>query len=153
LRKTGTFDLNLIQAATSTEQNKYRVDRVGDGIAWSGGSDSEPDYLIARDWSTGFRPDGRTSFPNQRTEQLLKAQQEALDFDERVKVLKDIQMWAAEWMMVVPAQHIFTTFSFQWPWLHNYNWGDGTSTQGQPYWGSHFHWLDSSMPNRETREG
>jgi ABC-type transport system substrate-binding protein len=146
LKATGIWNVNLIQSPTAAAQNLYRIDRIGTAVVWSGGSDSEPDYLIARDWSSTYRTDGKTAFPHEKTEQFLKPQREALDFEKRVQVLKDIQMWGAEWMMVVPAQHIFTTFSFRWPWVHNSNWGE---VAGQPYWGGHYQWLDSAMPNRD----
>ena len=150
LKQSGIWDLNVIQNASAAAQNLYRIERTSDAIVWSSGSDSEPDYLIARDWSNSYRPDGRTAFQHPKTEELLRLQREALDFDKRVDVLKDIQRWGAEWMMVVPAQHIFTTFSFRWPWVHNSNWGPPLGeTDGQPYWGAHFQWLDPAMPRRE----
>lgn len=147
LRASGTFAVDVLQVATAQEQRKYRVDRAWDGIAWSSGSDSEPDYLMQRDWVGTAQTGGRTSFAHEKTEALLIAQRQELDFNKRVEILKDVQRWAAEWMMVLPAQHIYSTFSFQWPWVHNYNWGT-PDTFGTSYWGSHKQWLDKDMPNR-----
>jgi peptide/nickel transport system substrate-binding protein len=147
LRTSGNFELNLIQATTGAQQNLYRIDRIGDGVAWSGGGGVDPDYIMGRDWSNTYRTDNRQAFAHPRTEELFLAQRKTIDYEKRVQVLKDVQMWAAEWMMVVPAQHLFTRFSFRWPWVHNSNWGE-TSTDGRDNWGAHYQWLDEAMPRR-----
>jgi len=147
LKASGTFAVDVLQVPTAQEQRKYRVDRDWEGIAWSNGTDSEPDYLIWRDWIGTAQTGGRTTFAHPRTEELFKAQRGELDFQKRVEVLKDVQRWAAEHMMVVPAQHMYNTFYFQWPWVHNYNWGT-PDTYGTSYQGSHKQWLDKDMPSR-----
>jgi hypothetical protein len=54
-------------------------------------------------------------------------------------------MFQAEWMSIIPAFDDYSTFSFQWPWLHNIN--NGMIT-GRPDWGGHKIWLDKDMPRR-----
>ena len=147
LKAAGTFAVDVLQVPTAQEQRKYRVDRDWEGIAWSNGTDSEADYLIQRDWIGTAQTNNRTTFAHPRTEELFVAQRREVDFNKRVEILKDVQRWAAEHMMVVPAQHMFSTFSFQWPWIHNYNWGT-PDTYGTSYFGSHKQWLAKEMPSR-----
>jgi ABC-type transport system substrate-binding protein len=144
---SGTFAVYILQVPTAQEQRKYRVDRDWEGIAWSNGTDSEADYLIQGDWIGTAQTNNRTTFAHPKTEELFVAQRKELDFNKRVEILKDVRRWAAEHMMVVPAQHMYSTFHFRWPWVRNYNWGT-PDTYGTSYFGSHKQWLDKEMPNR-----
>jgi hypothetical protein len=45
---------------------------------------------------------------------------------------------------LIPGSHRFSGWSFEWPWLHNVNWGPNNRS-----WSDHYlNWLDSNMPRR-----
>ncbi|MPZ49006.1 MAG: hypothetical protein GEU75_06805 [Dehalococcoidia bacterium] len=149
LKASNTFDVKPILSATSVEQNKYRLERDFDGMVWIGGSNIEIDYLLARNYTTVAARDGKTAYGHVKTEAFLKAQRRELDFEKRMKIIRDLQLWFAEWFPSIPAQHLSTRYRFRWPWLHNSNWGGSESPPtGRPHWGSHLNWLDADMPRR-----
>jgi ABC-type transport system substrate-binding protein len=150
--KAGTFNLDILRVASAPEYRKYQVDREMDGIhGTEQGSTNDVDYFIMRDYHSKGRADGRQAYAHAKIDELAAAQRRELDVEKRAAVLKEFQIFMAEWMPAIPGQHMFTTFQFRWPWLHNANYGEVTSPPGgRPSWGGHLHWLDESMPNRET---
>jgi hypothetical protein len=64
----------------------------------------------------------------------------------------------ADFMPAVPGRHLYTTFRFRWPWLHNAgfgDWGDPSAigpspANGWPIAKGHLQWLDANMPNRNS---
>jgi peptide/nickel transport system substrate-binding protein len=156
LKKTGTFDLDILQVPTAPEYRKYNVDREMEGLAGTQiGSSNDADYFVTRDYSR-FGPFGeQQAFPHAKIDEFQKAQRKEVDPERRNAVLKEFQIFMAEWMPSIPGRHAFTTFSFRWPWLHNVNYGPPISASvgppaGRPVQGGHLHWLDKAMPNRES---
>jgi hypothetical protein len=117
----------------------------------AGATGNEVDYVIFFDYNS--TPHLITiPYPDPRMDAIAEAQRRELDFDKRSGLLKDFQHLAAELMQTIPGQHIYPTFSFRWPWLHNTNHGElGSPPPGREAWGSHLHWLDVNMPNRDRR--
>ena len=80
---------------------------------------------------------------------IADAYRRETDLQKRIQLVKDLQMAAGEFFPTVPRPHMFTTFTFRWPWLHNTNHGwNGNSLDGRPIWGGHKQWLDANMPRR-----
>jgi hypothetical protein len=80
-------------------------------------------------------------------DQLAEAQRHELDFDRRVSLIQDFQLYQAQKFYIVPGRSLYTTFSFRWPWLHNSNYADNLGSS--PDLGGHLQWLDPDMPNRD----
>jgi ABC-type transport system substrate-binding protein len=148
----GTFALDILRVPSAPEYRKYQVDREMDGLHGSQQSSSnDVDYFIMRDYHSQGRADGRQAYAHPKIDEFAAAQRRELDVEKRATVLKEFQVFMAEWMPAIPGQHMYTTFRFRWPWLHNTNYGEtGSPPGGRPAWGGHLHWLDPDMPNRET---
>jgi ABC-type transport system substrate-binding protein len=160
LQNAGTFALNVHRIATAQEHNKYRIDGIYDGLIPQSSYSDDADYFVARDYHSKGRVASRElpqAFPDPRIDALGDAQRLALDPAKRAQILKDFQILLAELMPAVPGRHLFTEFSFRWPWVHSLNhgttagnWTDFVSpTQGRPVGGGHLQWLDKDMPNRD----
>jgi peptide/nickel transport system substrate-binding protein len=150
LSATGVFKLDVTRVATAQEHNKYRIDGQYDGLIPQSGSSDDADYFVMRDYHSKGRPDGTQAFPDPRIDAWGEAQRQEVDIEKRRQILKDFQILAGELMPAVPGRHLYTNFSFRWPWLHNSAYGEGGSPpNGNPIQGGHLHWLDKDMPNRD----
>jgi peptide/nickel transport system substrate-binding protein len=159
MSRTGTVALDITRVPTAAEHNKYRVNGLYDGLVPQSGSSDDADYFVFRDYHSQGNPNGRQAFPDPRIDQLGLAQRQELDLEKRRALLKEFQMFMAGWMATIPGRHLYTQFSFRWPWLRNNNYGttygnwvsQGSPPDGFPVQGGHLHWLDPEMPDRDRR--
>jgi peptide/nickel transport system substrate-binding protein len=154
MERSGAIKLDVHRALSRQEHDKYRLEGQYDGIIPQGGSSQDADYFITRDYHSKGRlgTAGLTNqaYPDPRIDAIGDAQRKELDIEKRFQLLKDFQHLAAELMPAVPGRHLYTEFSFRWPWLHNSNYGPGGSPPGgREVWGGHLHWLDPAMPGRD----
>jgi ABC-type transport system substrate-binding protein len=131
-----------------TPANEYRttinVDGKYDGTqGQSGASGNDIDYVMYRDYHSSRV--GGVAFPDAKVDAYAEAQRREPDYQKRIELIKEIQLYLAERFLMNPGRNTFTTFSFRWPWLHNSNYGDQT-----PYIGGHLQWLDADMPRRNA---
>jgi peptide/nickel transport system substrate-binding protein len=162
LQGAGTFALNITRVPTAAEHNKYRIEGLFDGLIPQSGSTDDADYFVMREYHTDGRVGGRglqnQAYPDPRIDAVGEAQRKELDIEKRAEILKEFQRIAAELMPAVPGRHLYTSFAFRWPWVHNLGWGttsgnwtgSGSPIDGQPVSGGHLQWLDKDMPNRDT---
>jgi hypothetical protein len=80
-------------------------------------------------------------------DRLAELQRKTIDIEARNQVFKDIQLYWAKVMPLMPGQHRYTVFTARWPWLHNSNYAQNRTAN--PDLGLHLHWLDKEMPNRD----
>jgi ABC-type transport system substrate-binding protein len=144
-KASGAFAPNVELVTSREKHNEWRISRTFSGIVPSSTS-NDPDYFLYRDMGSKYHNQPEGPF-HEKTDAFIDAERRAIVFEERTKILKDIQVWLAEWMPIIPTTHQYTSFSFRWPWLRNFNWGDG-GTEGYLAWGAHKQWLDPDMPNR-----
>jgi ABC-type transport system substrate-binding protein len=147
---TGTFKLEVERVGSRLEYNRYTIEGLHSGfLGTQSGSSDDADYFVFRDYHSGGRPDSQ-AYPHAKIDELGDAQRRELDVGKRAEILKEFQLFLADWMATVPGTHLFTSFSFRWPWLRNFNWGEGGSPPtGRPSLGGHLHWLVPEMPNRD----
>jgi ABC-type transport system substrate-binding protein len=151
LSATGVFKLEITRVNTRQEHNRYRIQGQYDGLIPLSGSSDDADYFVMRDYHSKGRVDGPQAYPDPRVDALGEAQRQEVDIEKRRQILKDFQILVGELMPAVPGRHLYTNFTFRWPWLHNSAYGEGGSPPaGNPIQGGHLHWLDKDMPNRDT---
>jgi ABC-type transport system substrate-binding protein len=131
-----------------TPANEYRttinVDGKYDGTqSQSGASGNDFDYVMYRDYHSSRV--GGVAFPDAKVDAYADQQRNEVDYQKRLALIKEIELYLAERFLMNPGRNTFTTFAFRWPWLHNSNY-----TSGNPYFGGHLQWLDKDMPNRNT---
>jgi peptide/nickel transport system substrate-binding protein len=109
-------------------------------------SGTDVDYLLYRNYHSAGPPNPWTGpLADKVLDDLVVKQRKEPDWNKRVAVIKDIQMHVAKTFPLLPGSHRFSTWRFEWPWLHNVN---------QPYtnrsWpdDSRLQWLDPNMPRR-----
>jgi peptide/nickel transport system substrate-binding protein len=152
LGAAGTFKLNIIRSANTVVHRNCRSLGQCDGIVSSGsGDDYDADRAIFRDYHSLGNTGGSQAYPDPRIDRVADAQRRELDVQKRIDYIKEFQLLAAEIMPLVPFVHQYTTFRFRWPYVHNTAFGypGAGLPEGRPVWGSHKHWLDKDMPNRE----
>ena len=125
-----------------------------DGFVAQSSTSEDADYFVYRDYHSlgrvGSEGIERVPYPDPRIDRVAEAQRREIDPAKRFQYLKDFQILAAELMPALPGRHLFTTFTFRWPWLHNAHFGPGGSPpEGRPIAGSHWQWLSPDMPNRD----
>jgi ABC-type transport system substrate-binding protein len=134
-KQSGLFRLELSGVPSSSYNELITVSQQFDGIQQeSGPNGDEIDYILFRDYHKSQR-NGAT-FPDAKMDEYAEATRRETDFNKRVALIKEIQLYAAQKMYYPTGSSLYTTFSFRWPWLHN-------ATQR-----AHLHWLDESMPKR-----
>jgi ABC-type transport system substrate-binding protein len=152
LKAAGLFNVDVRLSPNATEHRTIRTELKVDGLIEEiGTSGSDVDRHVYRTLhSQGNQPRSPQPFPDARLDSLVNASRRELDVEKRFGILKDMQKLAAEHMMFVPGRHMFTTFGFRWPWLHNIGQGNaGSPPTGNPSLGGHLQWLDTDMPNRD----
>jgi ABC-type transport system substrate-binding protein len=154
LKESGVFRLDVRALAANDFRVTINVDGKYDGTQQeSGASGNDIDYVMFRDYHSSRV--GGVAFPDAKVDQLCDAQRREPDFQKRIALLKELQLYLAQKMYMIPGRDLYTTLYFRWPWLHNTGWGGissaatGRSSQGSPDLGSHLHWLDKDMPNRD----
>jgi hypothetical protein len=123
-----------------------------DGLVAETAHNGDVSKLVNRQWHTDGNI-GRSvqHFPTPQIDNLIEAQHRELDIERRWGILKELQLALAAHMPATPGRHLFTTFAFRWPWLHNLAYGTlGSTPPGQPALGGHLHWLSEDMPGRDT---
>jgi peptide/nickel transport system substrate-binding protein len=152
LNASGVFKLDIHGSRSSTEHRRYRSLGEMDGIVAQSSSTQVADYFIFEDYHSSAVPDTEMPLPyiDRKMEEIGEAYRRELDVEKSYELLREWQRYMAQTMTAVPGRHLFTTFRFRHPWLHNAHWGQfgGTLPSGRPGWGSHFGWLDKDMPSR-----
>jgi peptide/nickel transport system substrate-binding protein len=144
LNQSGLFKAKDVVQTTSTSY--CWTARNCDAIARTGrGTEYDMDYYMRELTSAGARPDAEPAYPHPTLDRIAEEFRRTVDQERRIALVKEWQMFSAEWMSIIPAFDDYSTFSFQWPWLHNIN--NGMIT-GRPEWGGHKIWLDKDMPRR-----
>jgi peptide/nickel transport system substrate-binding protein len=151
LKGSGNFEPDVRLSANATAHREIRTELKVEGFVEQISSSGDADKLSYRTMhSLGNEPRSPHPFPDAKLDQLIIAQRQELDVARRWQLLKEIQIRAAEHMPYVPGRHLFTSFSFRWPWLHNIGWGGtGSPPEGRPSLGGHLHWLSADMPSRD----
>ncbi len=146
----GLFKLKTVNPDYNTEYLPKIYFGKGnfDGIA-VGAFTLYPDigqYLLAYYHSKGARE--KTAFMGQdgdaQSDALIEKQNQELDNDKRVGILKDWQRYMATQMDIIPFPGYAPPFVLVWPWIGNYGWyrNYGSYTEPQdiyPFW-----WFDKS---------
>jgi hypothetical protein len=142
--ESGVFNVDVRQLSANEYRQRINVDNLFEGIQSQNAPGTDVDYGMFRYYHSGR--EGGVPFPDPKMDQLSEAQQVAQDYESRISIIKEIQMYLAQKFYQNPGRNHFTTFSFRWPWLHNSNYGSEW-----PVLGGHLQWLDATMPNRENR--
>jgi peptide/nickel transport system substrate-binding protein len=146
LKAAGTFNVDIRSVPANEYRTSINIDGRYDGTQLQTcAAGNEIDYHLFRDFHNG-RPGG-VAFPDPKMDQLAEAQRREIDFEKRVALIKDLQLYQAQKFYIVPGRDLYTTFSFRWPWLHNGNYAENLGAS--PDLGGHLHWLDKDMPNRD----
>jgi ABC-type transport system substrate-binding protein len=149
LRESGVFNINFHLIPDAEYRTKYNVNLDYTGVSTaSEASGRNLDYYLFRFYHKTRGGDGQgfLAFTDPKMDSLVEQQRREVDFDKRVNLIKDIQMYLAETFYQNPARSLFTTYSFRWPWVHNQQY------MGEwPGLGGHLQWLDESMPRRNER--
>ena len=146
LKASGTFNADIRAVPANEYRTSINIDGRYDGTQLQTcAAGNEIDYHLFRDFHNG-RPGG-VAFPDPRMDQLAEAQRHEIDFERRVAIIREIQMYQAQKFYIVPGRDLYTTFSFRWPWLHNASYAENLGSS--PDLGGHLHWLDPDMPNRD----
>jgi ABC-type transport system substrate-binding protein len=100
----------------------------------------EPDFMYYRYFhSKAINP---PTWVDPKMDEFSEAQRQTADPEKRWAVFRDTQRYLAQKWYTLPGPYSFTSFTFQWPWLHNTNY-----SQSKGY----LQWLDKDMPNRSAR--
>jgi ABC-type transport system substrate-binding protein len=139
----GVFKVDLRRTPSSEYRVLINVEGQFEGIQQQNGGSNELDYQMFRYYHSSNV--GGVPFPDAKLDQLAEAQRREGDFEKRIGIAKEIQLYLAQTFLQNPGRSVFTTFSFRWPWVHNSNYGS------YPDRGGHLQWLDENMPNRSNR--
>ncbi|MPZ47908.1 MAG: hypothetical protein GEU75_01090 [Dehalococcoidia bacterium] len=93
---------------------------------------TDVDYLFYR----FYHGSSLNVYPDAKLDELIDAQRRAIDPLKRAAIIKDLQLHIATTFCVNVGSHPFSTWNFEWPWLHNVN------QTGE------LQWLDPNMPRR-----
>jgi hypothetical protein len=113
------------------------------------------DYFFRELHSEGNRPGGDRPWKHSELDRIADAYRLATEDEDRISLLKEWQLFNADFMPQIPGVDHFTFYTVRWPWLHNTAHGEeglsevATQLWGRPRLGSHLVWLDQNMPNRD----
>ena len=146
LNLSGVFKARSVLEGNSDRSYDCWSLRDCDAISRTGrGTEYDMDYYMREMTSAGARPEAQPAYPHPTLDKIAEEFRRTIDPVRRIQLVKDWQIFSAEWMSLIPAFDDYNFFSFQWPWLHNIN--NGT-IEGRPAWGGHKIWLDKDMPRR-----
>jgi len=103
------------------------------GTSSGAGGATDVDYILFRNF---YSKGPVSAVVDPKTDEFHIRQRRELDPQKRAAIIKEWQLYCANVMNCIPTRHLFATWTFEWPWLHNSN---------QP---AHLQWLDSNMPRR-----
>jgi peptide/nickel transport system substrate-binding protein len=153
LNQSANFKTNLIATSNQVQERNCRSLRQCDAFINTGGSEYWMDYFMREQHSGGNRPGGEPVYPSAEIDRIANEYRKTVDQAKSVALIKEYQMFQANYMSMVPGEHVFTVFSMRWPWVHNASWGaaydqelSGRDAWGA--WGAHLAWLDKDMPRR-----
>jgi ABC-type transport system substrate-binding protein len=147
LKRSGVWNLDVKQVPVSEYRVKINIDAAYDGIQQqSCSAGAGTDYVMFRDYHSkaGTVP---PAIVDPEIDRLAELQRRTIDIEKRNQVFKDIQLYWAKVMPLMPGQHRYTVFTARWPWLHNSNYA--ANRTANPDLGLHLHWLDKDMPSRD----
>jgi ABC-type transport system substrate-binding protein len=149
LKQSGVFNLQVVQMSANDFRTNINVDGKYDGTQQeSAASGNDIDYVLYRDYHSSRV--GGVAFPDPKIDALAEAQRREADYEKRIAIIKDIQKYLAQNMLMNPGRSLYTRFSFRWPWVHNLNYGgETTGVARNPDLGGYLQWLDANMPNRD----
>ena len=154
LKESGIFRVDVRALPANEFRVTINVDGKFDGTQQeSGASGNDVDYVMFRDYHSSRV--GGVAFPDPKIDALAEAQRREPDFQRRLAIIKEIQTYLAQRMLMNPGRSLYTQFGFRWPWMRNGNHGGLSSAAtgrvpvGSPVLGAHKHWLDKDMPNRD----
>jgi ABC-type transport system substrate-binding protein len=105
-------------------------------------SGSDVDYLLFRNYHSNGPPNPWTQTKD--LDDIITKQRQEADPARRAEYIKEFQRMVAKNFQLIPGSHRFSGWSFEWPWLHNVNWGPTNRS-----WSDHYlNWLDPTMPRR-----
>jgi peptide/nickel transport system substrate-binding protein len=146
LNQSGIFRAKAVNETNSDVSYECWSERNCDAISRTGrGTQYDMDYYMREMTSAGARPNAEPAYPHATLDRIAEEFRRTVDQERRIALVKEWQMFQAEWMSIIPAFDDYSSFSFQWPWLHNVNHGE---VAGRPYWGGHKMWLGTDMPKR-----
>lgn len=147
LKRSGVWNLDVRQVPLSEYRVNINIEARYDGIQQqSCSAGAGTDYVMFRDYHSkaGVVP---PAIIDPEIDRLAELQRKTIDVQKRNEVFKEIQLYWAKVMPLVPGRHRFTVFSVRHPWLHNSNYAE--NRQSNPDLGLHLQWLDKDMPNRD----
>jgi peptide/nickel transport system substrate-binding protein len=147
------FKANLIATSNQVLERNCRSLRQCDAFINTGGSEYWMDYFMREQSSAGTRPGGEHTYPSPEIDRLANEYRRTTDPAKSVALLKEYQMFQANYFSMIPGENVFTVFTLRWPWVHNTSWGAAYDAElsGRDAWGSwgaHKAWLDKEMPRR-----
>jgi len=105
-------------------------------------SGSDVDYLLFRNYHSKGPPNPWVNTTDY--DDIITKQRREADPAKRAEYIKEFQRMVAKTFPILPGNHRSSSWTFEWPWVHNVNWGPNNRA-----WPDHWlHWLDPSMPRR-----
>ena len=153
LNQSNNFKTNLVATSNQVQERNCRSLRQCDAMINTGGSEYWMDYFMREQHSGGVRPGGEPTYPSAQIDRIADEYRKTVDPEKSVALIKDYQKFQADYMSMIPGEHVFTVFSMRWPWLHNASWGSAYDAElsgrdAWGAWGAHKAWLDEDMPRR-----
>ncbi|MPZ49400.1 MAG: hypothetical protein GEU75_08915 [Dehalococcoidia bacterium] len=145
--KSGIVNANRINVTPQVYGDKVVATAEFKGVQYpAGSSGTDVDYLLYRNYHSNGPPNPWIGDLADKTlDSLVVAQRTEPDWNKRVAILKDIQRHVAKTFPLLPGPHRFSTWTFEWPWLHNVNQPFTNRSWLQDSW---LNWLDPNMPKR-----
>jgi ABC-type transport system substrate-binding protein len=139
----------IVRPVRHNVSNQEYADKIVNKVEFKGvqvpasSSGTDVDYLLSLYYHSSGIPGSLGYDPE--LDRSIEAQRRERDPQKRADYIKDFQRQVAKSFVHLPGNHRFSTWRFEWPWLHNVNqrpvnrsWPDD----------SFLNWLDPNMPNR-----
>jgi ABC-type transport system substrate-binding protein len=105
-------------------------------------SGSDVDYLLFRNYHSDGPPNPWVNTTDH--DRIIELQRRESDPAKRAEHIKEFQRQVAKTFPILPGNHRFSGWSFEWNWVHNINWGPNNRA-----WPDHYlWWLDPNTPRR-----
>jgi ABC-type transport system substrate-binding protein len=140
IKKSGFITVKVTNVPLQFYNDNVQVGAQFRGVQFpAGGGGPDYDFLLSRQYHSSS---ATTTYGDPKMDALIEAQRKALDPADRNAILKDWARLAAQTFPMLPGNHTFGAWTFDWGWLHNVNYAN--SNDGA----SHLHWLSADMPKR-----
>jgi peptide/nickel transport system substrate-binding protein len=145
--KSGIVNANRINNTAQVYGDKIVALAEFKGMQYpASSSGTDVDYLLYRNYHSNGPPNPWTgALADKDLDALVIAQRKEPDWNKRVAILKDVQRHVAKTFPLLPGPHRFSTWRFEWPWLHNVNQPFTNRSWPDDSW---LQWLDPDMPRR-----